>query len=85
MLDELYDDVLSVMTEKGFTGWFEKNHRNETSPLKWCYDSDCELKTSPKPPAGLTWLGHTYDSYHYTPNTIEIDDNGNVGSHTDIR
>ena len=31
MLDELYDDVLSIMTEKGFTGWFEKNHRNETS------------------------------------------------------
>jgi hypothetical protein len=81
MLDELYDDVLSIMTEKGFTKWFEKNHRNETSPLKWCYDNDCELKPSPRPPAGLSWLGHTYDSHMFFPSKVHIDDNGMVGPH----
>ena len=85
MLDELYDDVLSVMTEKGFTGWFEKNHRNKISPLKWCYDNDCELKTSLKPPNGLSWIGHTYDNHNYSPHTIEIGDNGIVSPHTDVR
>jgi hypothetical protein len=85
MLDELYDDVLSIMTEKGFITWFENNQRTKTSPLKWCYDNDCELKAPPKPPAGLSWLGHTYDSYHHYPHTVIISDEGNVGPYTDVR
>lgn len=80
MLDELYDDVLSVMTEKGFTDWFEKNHSNKTSPLKWCYDNDCELKSPPTPPAGLTWLANSYDGYFRFPHKVEVTDNGIVGS-----
>lgn len=81
MLDELYDDVLSIMTEKGFISWFEKNNNDRISPLKWCYDNDGGLKSPPKPPSGLSWLGHTYDSYHYYPYNIKIDDNGFVGPH----
>ena len=33
MLDELYEDVLSVMKEYGFVDWFHKTHPNGTSPL----------------------------------------------------
>jgi hypothetical protein len=84
MLDELYDDVLSVMTEKGFTQWFERNQSGKTSPLKWCYERDGELMTPPKPPTGLSWIGYTYDSHLYAPHTIQIDGDGNVGPHTDI-
>ena len=36
MIDELYDDVLSVMKEHGFVDWFYNNHRGKVSPLKWC-------------------------------------------------
>ena len=80
MLDELYDDVLSVLTEKGFVQWFEKNQPNKVSPLKWCYDSEGELKIPPTPPKGIKWLGNTYDSFQYFPHTIEIDDNGVVST-----
>ena len=80
MLDELYDDVLSVMTEKGFVEWFEKNQPNKVSPLKWCYDTEGELKSPPKPPKGLTWVSNTYDKHFYYPHKIRIDDEGNVGS-----
>ena len=81
MLDELYDDVLSVMTEKGFISWYERNHRHKTSPLKWCYESSGELMAPPKPPNGLSWIGYTYDSHLYSPHTILIDNDGNVGPH----
>lgn len=79
MLDELYDDVLSIMTEKGFTDWFERNHSNKTSPLKWCYDTDGDLKSPKTPPKGITWLINTYDNQQYFPHLNSIDDNGNVG------
>lgn len=83
MLDSLYDNVLSIMTEKGFITWFEKNQQNygKTSPLKWCYNINGELKSPPKPPTGINWVSHTYDSHFYHPHTIKIDDNGFVGPH----
>jgi len=72
MLDKLYDDVLSVMTEKGFTDWFEHNRSSKTSPLKWSYNNDCELSPH-KPPSGLTWLGYSYETHQYSPYTIMIE------------
>lgn len=78
MLDELYDDVLSIMTENGFVHWFEKNHGNKISPLKWCYDTECNLKSPKTPPKGITWVVNTYDGYQYFPHTKCIDDNGSV-------
>lgn len=79
MLDELYDDVLSIMTENGFTDWVERNHPNKVSPLKWCYDSNGELKTPTLPPKGITWLANTYDNHSYYPHIVSIDDGGMVG------
>ena len=77
MLDKLYDDVLSVMTEKGFISWFEKN-QTTVSPLKWCYDKEGRLKSPPIPPKDITWLGNSYDPVQYHPHTIKINNRDNV-------
>jgi len=74
MLDELYDDVLSIMTEKGFVNWFHKKHPNKVSPLKWSYDSGCTIKPIPKTPKNLLWLGFTYETHNYTPIKLKITD-----------
>tara|TARA_R110002020_G_scaffold83243_5_gene206283 strand:+ start:118 stop:363 length:246 start_codon:yes stop_codon:yes gene_type:complete len=80
MIDELYDEVLNVMEENGFIKWFETN-QNKVSPLKWCYDNGGVLKSPPKPPKGVKWLGNTYDSLQYHPKTIQIDGEGVVSEY----
>ena len=79
MLDELYDDVISIMGEKGFISWFETNHSGKISPLKWCYDTDGSLKLPTNPPKGLTWLVQTYDTHQYHPIDLSINTDGIVG------
>ena len=79
MLDELYDDVLSIMTEKGFTQWFERNYSSQrTSPLKWCYDDNGNMKPPKTPPKGINWLVNTYDNQLYCSHLLSIDDNGDL-------
>ena len=85
MLDGLYDDVISVMTENGFVEWFERNHGNKLSPLKWCYDINGGLRTAPTPPKGITWVVNSYDKCLYYPYKRYITDNGYIKpTHTDI-
>jgi hypothetical protein len=78
MLDGLYDDVISVMTENGFVEWFERNHRNKISPLKWCYDVGGGLKEPTTPPKGITWSVNSYDQCLYYPYKCSITDNGDI-------
>ena len=79
MIDELYDDVLSIMAEKGFVTWFQNNHSDKISPLRWCYGTNGTLRHPPTPPKGLTWLINSHDTILYYPYTGQIDDFGNVG------
>ena len=79
MLDELYDDVLSVMKEHGFIDWFNKNHPDKPSPLKWCYDRNNGLKTPPKPPKDIKWLVYSHDDLINYPIKLEMDNEGVVG------
>lgn len=76
MIDELYDDVLSILTEKGFTDWFNKTHTYKVSPLKWCYDTECTLKAPLVPPKNIRWIAFTYDSLINYPQKIYIDKDG---------
>jgi hypothetical protein len=76
MLDELYEDVLSVMKEYGFVDWFNKTHPDKVSPLKWCYDTECTLKAPKAPPKNIKWIAFTYDSLINYPNRLYIDKDG---------
>ena len=79
MIDEMYDDVLSIMSKYGFTQWFSKNQNGRVSPLKWCYDVDGTLKTTKKPPKNIKWLVQSHDENHYYPIELSVDDDGVVG------
>lgn len=81
MLDELYDDVLSVMKEQGFVDWFIKNHNDKISPLKWCYDTNCERKVPQSPPKEIKWLINSYDDLVCFPYPLIIDEFGVVSPH----
>lgn len=80
MIDEIYDDVLSVMKEKGFVSWFSKNHLSKTSPLMWSYDNNCERKSPTIPPKNIKWKVNSYDILLQHPYTIIIDGSGYVSS-----
>jgi hypothetical protein len=84
MLNELYDDVLSVLKEKGFVDWFHKNHNRRISPLRWCYDDDGTMRAPITPPKGIKWIVFTHDEHVYFPHTLIIDDDGTVGTTCDI-
>lgn len=76
MLDELYEDVLSVMKEYGFVDWFDKTYNKDVSPLKWCYDTERTLKSPKTPPKNIKWIAFSYDSLINYPTKIFIDENG---------
>ena len=79
MLDSIYDDVLSIMKENGFTEWFTKNHHDKTSPLKWSYNND--VRPPLTPPKNINWLIHDYDDLIQYPITLMIDDSGNISKY----
>lgn len=78
MLDELYDDVLSILKEKGFVDWYSINHRGKISPLRWCYESEGNLKTPTQPIKGMKWLVFSHDEYMFLPYKLSINDEGVV-------
>lgn len=83
MLDELYDDVLSITVREGFIQWLHRNHSNKVSPFVWCYSDGGNLINPTKSPKDLNWLGMTYDNFVYNPRNIIIDSDGNISSNKD--
>jgi hypothetical protein len=79
MIDELYDDVLSVMKEHGFVDWFYNNHRGKVSPLKWCYDTGGTLKQPKTPPKNITWIVFSHDELFFLPYKQCINNEGIIG------
>jgi hypothetical protein len=83
MLDELYDDVLSISVREGFIQWLHRNHGNRVSPFVWCYSDGGDLIDPIKSPKGLNWLGMAYDHFMYNPRNIMIDSNGYISPTND--
>lgn len=68
MLDDLYDNILSILNENGLVG------SNGVSELKWMHNKS-NLK---KPPRGSVWVGYTYNELTKDPKKIKIDGFGYI-------
>lgn len=75
MLDDLYDDVLSVMDEVDFIKQLESDF-GHCSPLKWCYGYSQNIIQENEPK--INRILFTHDSLNYTPNKLKMLKNGDV-------
>lgn len=76
MLDELYDDVISVLEETGYLEWEQKNRDGKVSPFKWCYDTGGELRLPPMVKNDLKWSFFTYDDMFNLPHKLSVNKEG---------